>query len=277
MSAQLSEQPVAVISGGSSGIGLACARQLRKRGFRVVLLGRDEARLCSAKRDLQDGAFPPGEIHSLDVVDSAACEAAVAAVLARHGRIDWLITSAGIVEPDLFMDLDLATHRAQMETNYFGTLHLVRAVAPAMQARRGGRITLVASAAAFTGIAGYSGYSPSKFAVRALAETLFSELAPFGISVSVACPPDTDTPQLAYESSRRPMATRLIAREGGKLSADRVAESMIRQAKAGRFLLVPSRLMALFGLCHSLYAPFFLRRQRRLLQRLQVEGRLRPK
>lgn len=274
MSAQLSQQPVAVISGGSSGIGLACARQLRRRGFRVVLLGRDEMKLRSAEHGLRDGAFPPAEIRSLDVVDLAACEAAVAAVLARHGRIDWLITSAGIVEPGLFINLDLATHRAQMETNYFGTLHLVRAVVPAMQGRQGGRITLVASAAAFTGIAGYSGYGPSKFAVRALAETLFSELAPFGISVSVACPPDTDTPQLAYEISRRPMATRLIARGGGMLSADRVAESMIRQAEAGRFLLLPSRLMALFGLCHSLYAPFFLRRQRRLLQRLQAEDRL---
>ncbi|HEV7323488.1 MAG TPA: SDR family NAD(P)-dependent oxidoreductase [Bosea sp. (in: a-proteobacteria)] len=273
MSAQRSEQPVAVISGGSSGIGLACARQLRKRGFRVVLLGRDEARLCSAERDLHDGAFPAAEIYSLDVVDSAACEVAVAAILARHGRIDWLVTSAGIVEPGLFMDLDLAAHRAQMETNYFGTLHLVRAIVPAMRARAEGRITLVASGAAFTGIVGYSGYSPGKFAVRALAETLFSELAPFGISVSVACPPDTDTPQLAYESSRRPAATRLIARGGGELTAEQVAKSMIGQAEAGRFVLVPSRLMALFGLFHSLYAPFFLRRQRRLLRRLQAEDR----
>ncbi len=267
MSVQLSQQPVAVISGGSSGIGLACARQLQQRGYLVVLLGRNEERLCEAQRNLQEGAFPLAEVHSVDVGEAVTCEAAVASILARHGRIDWLITSAGIVEPGLFMDLDLASHRAQMETNYFGTLHLVRAVAPAMQSAGRGRMTLVASAAAFTGIAGYSGYGPSKFAVRALAETLFSELAPFGISVSVACPPDTDTPQLAYDNSRRPTVTRLIARGGGTLSADWVAESMIRQAEAGRFLLVPSRLMALFGLCHSLYAPFFLRRQRRLLQR----------
>ncbi len=271
------QQPVAVISGGSSGIGLACARQLQQRGYRVVLLARDEGRLRAARQNLADASSPAAEIHALDVTDAAACEAAIAAVLARHGRIDWLVTSAGIVEPGLFTDLDLAAHRVQIETNYFGTLHLLRAVVPAMRAAGAGRLTLVASAAAFTGVVGYSAYGPSKFAVRALAETLFSELAPFGIAVSVACPPDTDTPQLAYESTRRPEATRLIAQSGGMLSAEAVAASMIRQAEAGRFLLVPSRLMALFGLFHSLSAPFFLRRQRRLLRRLQAQVRLRSK
>lgn len=271
MAKQLSQQPVAVVSGGSSGIGLACAMELQQRGYRVVLLGRDEGRLRSAQRELLRAGATPADIKPLDVTDAAASQAVIAMVLARHGRIDWLITSAGIVEPGLFVDLDLAAHRAQMETNYFGTLHLVRAVVPAMRGRGEGRITLIASGAAFTGIVGYSGYSPGKFAVRALAETLFSELAPFGISVSVACPPDTDTPQLAYESSRRPVATRLIARGGGELSAGQVAKSMIEQAEAGRFVLVPSRLMALFGLFHSLYAPFFLQRQRRLLRRLPTE------
>jgi len=274
---QLSQQPVAVISGGSSGIGLACAMELQRRGYRVVLLGRDEERLRSAQGELQREGAAPADIQQLDVTDAASSQAVIAGIFARVGRIDWLVTSAGIVEPGLFVDLDLAAHRAQMETNYFGTLHLVRAVVPAMRERAGGRITLVASGAAFTGIVGYSGYSPGKFAIRALAETLFSELAPFGISVSVACPPDTDTPQLAYESGRRPAATRLIARGGGELTAEQVAKSMIGQAEAGRFVLVPTRLMALFGLFHSLYAPFFLRRQRRLLRRLQAEGRARAK
>ncbi|WP_176733314.1 SDR family NAD(P)-dependent oxidoreductase [Bosea sp. BIWAKO-01] len=267
---QQTQRPVAVISGGSSGIGLACARRLRQRGYQLVLLARDETKLRSAQRSLDDGSFPLAEIHSLDVADADACAALVAAIHERHGRIDWLITSAGIVEPGLFLDLDLAAHRAQMETNYFGTLHLLRAVAPIMRTAGGGRLTLIASAAAFTGIAGYSGYGPSKFAVRALAETLFSELAPFGIAMSVAFPPDTDTPQLAYENRSRPVATRLIAQGGGILSADQVAESMIRQAEAGRFVLAPTKLIALFGLFHSLYAPFFLRRQRRILGRVEA-------
>lgn len=257
---------VAVISGGSSGIGLACARILLERGYRVALLARDMDRLRSAEAELGPHFADAIELVPADVGDAAACQTAIEAVAARHGRIDWLITSAGIVEPGLFLDLDLAAHRAQMETNYFGTLHLVRAVIPLMRPM-GGRITLVSSGAGFLGIVGYSAYAPSKFAVRALAEILRLELAPEGIAVSVAFPPDTETPQLERERRDRPPVTRLIAEQGGVITARQAAERIIGGAEAGAFILAltwPIRLLAWF---HSLYGPFFSWQQRRLLKR----------
>lgn len=252
---------IAVISGGSSGIGLACAHALIQRGYLVVIMARDAQRLREAAQSSGAKALP------LDVTDREACHRAIGDIREKHGRIDWLIACAGTVEPGMFETLDYASHRAQMETNYFGALHLVEPVAAVMRDQGAGRITLVSSAAAFVGIAGYSAYAPSKFAVRALGETLRVELAPAGVQVSVAFPPDTDTPQLAKENLTKPEATKQITQSGGVFSAEVVAGKMIAQAESGRFMLSASPLMAAFGLFHSLYAPLFRAQQIRILRR----------
>ncbi|WP_439493835.1 SDR family NAD(P)-dependent oxidoreductase [Bosea sp. (in: a-proteobacteria)] len=258
---------VAVISGGSSGIGFACAGVLLTRGYRVVLLARDRARLCEAKRALEDAMPNRVEILCVDVTDAAATQGAIAQIKRQFQRIDWLITSAGIVDPGLFRELDLSSHRLQMETNYFGSLHLIHAAVPVMRQNGGGRITLVSSGAAFIGIAGYSGYAPGKFAVRALAEILHLELASDKIAVSVAFPPDTDTPQLAGEKPKRPLVTQAIAAEGGVMAASDVARLIIAQAERGAFELTPSRLMGLLARFHVLCKPVLVWKQRQILKR----------
>ena len=262
-------QKTAVISGGSSGIGLECARILSMRGHHVTLLARDEARLQDARRSIEESTGSSVAIRPLDVEDGQDCEAAIMEIVSATGGVDWLITAAGMVEPGLFETLSRESHRRQMETNYFGTLNLVSPAARIMAGRGAGKITMIASGAAFVGIAGYSAYAPGKFAVRALGEVLRVELEPQGVSVSVAFPPDTDTPQLAQEQLTRPPITRLLAAGGGVLSASRVAERIIRDAEAGRFMLTPSLLMTAFGWAHSLYAPFFRKKQIRLMRELK--------
>jgi len=240
---------------------------LLDRGYRVVLLARDTDRLLAAQRQLEPDHATFVEVMAVDVTDGKSVHDAIERVQHKWERIDWLVTSAGVVEPGLFCDLDLSMHRWQMETNYFGSLHLVQAVVPVMAARGEGRITLISSGAAFIGIAGYSSYAPSKFAVRALAEILNLELAPLGIAVSLAIPPDTDTPQFQAEHAKRPMVTRMIAQDGGVMTASDVATSLIDQAERGRFILAPSRLMSLLARFHSVYRPILMWKQRRLLRR----------
>lgn len=258
--------PLAIVSGGSSGIGLACAAELGRKGFRVALLARDSGRLAAARAALEGQGIAVAA-RSVDVRDRLQCERAVGALVAAFGPPRWLVTAAGIVEPGFFLEQDPARVEEQVETNLLGTYYLVRAAAPAMTAAPGGRILLVSSAAGLFGVAGYAGYSATKFAVRGLAEVLRIELAGAGITVTLAMPPDTDTPQLAYEASRRPPAIAGFAGGGGALPAARVAAHMIRTAERGGFLAVPTLGLRLAALLQDAVSRPVRAVQKRLLRR----------
>jgi 3-dehydrosphinganine reductase len=251
----------AVISGGSSGIGLALARRLAGAGWDLTLLARDPRRLAAAREALSEcgDATRRFRTTSVDVADAAAVEHAVAGAVAALGPPGLVVASAGMVVPGTFETLPLEAFRRTMEVNYFGTLHLVRATLPAMREQRGGRIVLIASGAALIGIYGYTAYAPTKFAVRGLAETLRSELAPEGIGVSVVYPPDTDTPQLREELRLRPAATSLIAGNAKVMSAERVAAAILRGIERRRFMIAPGAEMAALALLHSLAGPLLHR------------------
>jgi 3-dehydrosphinganine reductase len=244
----------AIISGGSSGIGLALARRLAATGWNLTILARDPGRLAEARAALaESGAEVVAE--AVDVTDRHGVQRAVDVSVARLGAPELLVASAGMVVPGRFDELPLGAHRETMEVNYFGTLHLVRAALPAMRAQGGGRIVMIASGAALLGIYGYTAYAPSKFAVRGLAEALRSELAPDGIAVSVVYPPDTDTPQFREELRLRPEATSRVAGTAGVLSPDRVALAILRGIRRGRFAIAPGLEMRALAALHSVVGP----------------------
>ena len=112
-----------------------------------------------------------------------------------------------------------------MATNYFGTLHVIKAVTPGMIDRGSGHIVNICSLGGFLGVFGYSAYCASKYAVRGLSDVLRAELRPYGIHFSVVYPPDTDTPQLAYENPFKPPETRALG-SGKALSAAEVARTI---------------------------------------------------
>lgn len=258
---------LAIISGGSSGIGKACADRLLERGYHVALLARDPERLEQARVELS-AKWPRAGIscHSVDVADWEACRSVVSALIQDHGAPAWLIASAGTARPGLFLEQPAEEHARHIQVNFLGTVHLVRAAAPAMAEAGDGRIVLIASGAAFLGIYGYSAYAPSKFAVRGLAEILRLELAEHGVSVTLASPPDTDTPQLAEEELTKPALTRRISSAGGLWSADAVAFAIIAAATRRRFRVGPGRMIGALTYFHSIIAPIFHLRQRRLLR-----------
>lgn len=257
----------AVISGGSSGIGKACADKLLERGHHVALLARDPDRLEQARAELSARWPRPGiSCHAVDVGDWDACQTAVSKLTESFGSPAWVIASAGTAQPGLFLDQPAEEHARHIQVNFLGTVNLVRAAAPAMAKAGDGRIVLIASGAAFLGIYGYSAYAPSKFAVRGLAEILRLELAGHGISVTLACPPDTDTPQLAEEQLTKPAVTQRISSAGGVWSADVVASAIIEAASKRRFWVGPGWAIGALAYFHSIIAPIFHWRQRRLLR-----------
>jgi 3-dehydrosphinganine reductase len=215
----------AIVTGGSSGIGLALVRRLAGAGQRVSVLALDDAHLARLRDD------PPAGDHrirteAVDVADRAQVEAAVARVTADQGPCRLLITCAGVVRPGRFGDLDPTEFERHLAVNYLGTLWAVRAVAPTMIARGRGSIAMVASFAGVLGVYGYSAYAPSKYAVRGLAETLRTELKPHGVHVSCVFPTDVDTPMLAAEEPLKPPELRALSGTARTQSADAVAAAI---------------------------------------------------
>jgi 3-dehydrosphinganine reductase len=245
-----------LITGGSSGIGLAFARAVAPRADAVSLVARRPEALAAAVRALS-GLGAAVSAYPADVADAPAVEEAIAAAVAAHGPVDLAATSAGRVSVGRFADLDDAAFAADMGVNYFGTLHAVRRLLLPGRLAQGARLVLVSSGAGLVGVPGYGAYAPSKFAVRGLAEVLRLELAPRGIGVTVVYPPDTETPQLAAERPLRPPETAAVAGAAAALSAEAVAAAMLRGVDRGRFVVAPGAAMTLLALLHSLIHPFW--------------------
>ena len=228
-----------LVTGGSSGIGLATAARGLDRGAAAVsIVARDPDRLAAARAQLAARA-PAARVSSApaDVADASALAAAVDELVGELGPVDVLVTSAGEARPGHFTDLPDDVFRSQMEVGYFGTLHATRAVVPSMIARQRGHLVFVSSTVALVGVYGYSAYAPAKCAVRGLAETLRPELKPHGIVVACAYPPDTDTPGLARENEHKPEATKRISATIKPRSADAVAEAIVRGIERDRIVI----------------------------------------
>lgn len=233
---------LAIITGGSSGIGLAMARQLVSEGTNVCLLARHEDKLEAAKTELSQHKIDENQaIDTLqcDVTDFACLKSKLTAFVTEHGLPDLVVNSAGVTYPGYFQDLDVEIFHWLMNINYYGTLHVLKVLVPGMIERGSGTILNISSQAGFAGVFGYSGYSASKYAVRGFSDVIRSELKPLGIQVSVAFPPDTETPQLAFEEPLKPYETRFIAGATKIKSAEDVASDILRPLKKGKYIIIP--------------------------------------
>ncbi len=224
-----------IVTGGSSGIGFAAAERLLKAGAEVTLVARRVAVLDEAKAKLGGKG-----VHTLPLDVSREDEVAekVGAHLAAHPA-DVLVNNAGIVMPGRFLELESKHFREMMEINYFGAVHMCRVVLPHLVQRGGGAVVNVSSMAGVIGIYGYTAYAASKFALYGFSEALRGEMVPHKVQVSVCLPPDTDTPQLAFENQYKPKETKAIAGTVKTMPANAVAEELLAGVAAGKFEIVP--------------------------------------
>jgi NAD(P)-dependent dehydrogenase (short-subunit alcohol dehydrogenase family) len=177
-----SQNPVALITGCSSGIGAATARRLAADGYRVYATARDVASLKSL-----DG-LGGVERLALDVTDSDSAKLAVAAVAAAHGRIDLLVNNAGTMTVGSAEDMPVDRVREQFEVNFFGLVRLTQLVLPWMRERGSGTVVNISTIFGRIAIPGTAAYAASKHAVEAYSEALRLEAAPFGIRVALIEP-----------------------------------------------------------------------------------------
>lgn len=229
----------ALVTGGSSGIGLAAAGLLAKQGANVWILADHEDKLENAYKQLgcdpeQMCGILPANVSNFEEVKSIIEE-----VIEQNGVPDLVINSAGVTYPGYFQEIDLDIFREMMEVNYFGTVYVTKIVLPGMIARGSGHIINIASMAGIVGVFGYTAYGASKYAVRGFSDALRSELKPLGIRLSIVFPVDTDTPQLHYENQFKPYETKVIAASARVMSPESVAETILRDAARGRYVILP--------------------------------------
>ena len=184
---------LALVTGTSSGIGLATAVALARAGHTVVatmrnLNGGGELRKIAAQEEL------PIHLGALDVDSDSSVRDAFAEVVARHGAIDVLVNNAGIPGDGSIEETPLDTFRKVMETNFFGGLRCIKAVIAGMRERRRGTIVNVTSIAGRTADAPMASYAASKWAFEALSECLAQEMRAFNARVAIVEPGVIATP-----------------------------------------------------------------------------------
>ncbi len=210
----MDKKSVVLISGCSSGIGLALAREFASRGCRVFATARKPQVIEHLKKEKM-------EIAALDVTCQKSIDACVAEVIAKAGKIDVLVNNAGYALIGPMIDLSMDDLRHQFETNVIGLAALTKAVAPHMIKRRSGLIVNMASVSGICATPFAGAYCASKAAVNLLSVSLRIELAPFGIDVVTVQPgaiksgfgkAAADSIELSEDSVYQPIAGYVQAR-----------------------------------------------------------------
>jgi NAD(P)-dependent dehydrogenase (short-subunit alcohol dehydrogenase family) len=173
---------IALITGSSSGIGLATSLYLARRGYTVWATMRNLEKASELRKIIESERLPI-ELAQLDVCDDSSVKEAVAQILQKSGRIDVLVNNAGYGLRGAIEEVSLDEWKRQFETNFYGVIRVTQAVLPQMRAQRSGAIVNISSVLGRMAIPFSGPYTASKFALEGLTETLRYELAPWNIKV----------------------------------------------------------------------------------------------
>jgi NAD(P)-dependent dehydrogenase (short-subunit alcohol dehydrogenase family) len=238
----LKSNPVALVTGATSGIGEATAHRLHDRGYTVFAVGRNP----DALNTLRSSGL---QARSLDVTDQDGVDRLVEEINAEHGGVDVLVNSAGYPLPRPLEQVELSELRHLFETNVVATLHLSQAVLPKMRAHGYGRIVTIGSTGGRFTSPGAGAYHTVKYAIEALSLSMGAEVAPFGVRVVLIDPTGVRTPfvssqfetehsypdddpygdfKIRYSETTRRLATA----KGLTVGADTVARVVVRAIKA---------------------------------------------
>ncbi len=187
-----SDKRVALVTGGSRGIGEAIVRQLAADGLHVIAVARNADRLAMLCRELEDAGLS-AEPFVCDVSDSAALVEMVDQVTDKHGRLDVLVNNAGITRDGLFLRMDEADFDAVINTNLRGVFVLTKAAARHVMRAKHGRIINIGSISGVAGNVGQANYAASKAGMTGLTKSVARELAGKGVTANVVAPGFVET------------------------------------------------------------------------------------
>lgn len=238
-----------LITGGSSGIGLALACKLAGQQAHICILARDPVKLESAIREIRAQCISDTQIIQglrSDVSNRAEVQANLLHWVKTSGAPDLVINSAGIARPGEFEGVSLDDFDQMMAINFMGTVNVTHAILPAMVQRKSGHIVNISSLVGFLGMYGYTAYASSKFAIRGFTDSLRAEVKAQGIDLSIVFPTDTDTPQLSEENKYKPPILFALDEAAPPMSAGAVADSIIKGIQKRTYVITPGMSSWLF-------------------------------
>jgi short-subunit dehydrogenase len=245
---EASSQPrTALITGASSGIGAAFARQLAAKGYDLILVARRGERLAALAAELREDYPIAAEILVADLSSLANIER-VERRIAELENLDLLINNAGFGAPGSFVEVDLVRHMAMIQVHIVSSVRLSRAALPGMMARRRGAIINVSSLASFVPLPGSTTYSATKAYLNIFSEALQAELKGTGVQIQALCPGFTHT-GFHYTPEHRvygvPRFPELLW-----MSAQEVAAQSLDALSRGQVIFIPglkNRLLAVLA------------------------------
>ena len=249
---------VAVITGGSRGLGLLLARELGRHGCRLAICARDDAELARARGDLEARGMTV-YAGRCDVSERADVERFMADVMRRYGGIDLLVNNAGIINVGPVDSMAIADFEEAMRVNFWGTVYPTLSVLPIMQAQGGGRVVNITSIGGKVSIPHLLPYSCAKFAAIAFSEGLRAELARAGITVVTVVPGlmrtgsylnATFKGDTEAESTWFALGATL---PGVSMDAERAARQIVRAAKRGDSEIILSPPAWVLARVHGLF------------------------
>ena len=242
---------VVFISGASSGIGRQLAVDLAARGAVIVGCARSRDRLVETLKQVRKTS-PASLMIACDIGDPEQVHEMMEKVLQDFGKVDILINNAGIGMRQPFFDAPVETIEAIMRTNYLGAVYCTKQLLPSMMARGAGHIVNISSGAGKIGTLNMSAYCASKFALNGWSETLYHEVKPLGINVSVICPgPVTTDFNRDFRHSEPKSPPALF------VGAESVSQAVIDAIEKNRFEVILPRWLHLLDLLKRLSPGLF--------------------
>jgi len=225
-----------LVTGGSAGIGFELAKSYLSKGANVSIIARNKQKLADAQKSLQTHCKGDQKVLYASVDVSSSLEGiskSLKPLTDDLGDVDVLVNNAGTSSAGTFEETDSSEFQHLFNTNVIGSVNVTKALLAGMKKKDSGRIVFISSQVAMVALHGYSAYAASKWALRGIAEALQMEVKPWNILVSVAYPPDTDTPGYEVEMQSKPELTKKLSESGSVFSAKDVANDIVEGSAKG--------------------------------------------